>query len=193
MDILLLCKALIMGIVEGIAEFFPISSTGHLILAGDLINFDDGKGKVFEVVIQLGAILAVCWEYRARIAALACGVRRDPVALRFVVGLGLAFLPAAVIGVLTIKTIKFYLFNAVSVAVALVVGGLAGGVSSKGLVGRLAARSGARLPGAPGSSVAGPGGGAGLAGCAGSDTISEASSLAGLASRGANGVLARFR
>ena len=71
MDILLLCKALIMGIVEGITEFFPISSTGHLILAGDLINFDDGKGKVFEVVIQLGAILAVCWEYRARIAALA--------------------------------------------------------------------------------------------------------------------------
>lgn len=124
MDILLLCKALIMGIVEGITEFFPISSTGHLILAGDLINFDDGKGKVFEVVIQLGAILAVCWEYRARIAALACGVRRDPVALRFVVGLGLAFLPAAVIGVLTIKTIKFYLFNAVAVAVALVVGGL---------------------------------------------------------------------
>ena len=124
MDILFLFKALVMGVVEGITEFFPISSTGHLILAGDLIGFDDGKGKVFEVVIQLGAILAVCWEYRTRIAKLAAGVPNDPVALRFVVGLLLAFLPAAVIGILTIKTIKFYLFNAVSVAVALVVGGL---------------------------------------------------------------------
>lgn len=114
MDILFLFKALVMGVVEGITEFFPISSTGHLILAGDLIGFDDGKGKVFEVVIQLGAILAVCWEYRARIAKLAAGVPDDPVALRFVVGLLLAFLPAAVIGILTIKTIKFYLFNAVS-------------------------------------------------------------------------------
>ncbi len=124
MDILFLFKALVMGVVEGITEFFPISSTGHLILAGDLIGFDDGKGKVFEVVIQLGAILAVCWEYRARIAKLAAGVPNDPVALRFVVGLLLAFLPAAVIGILTIKTIKLYLFNAVAVAVALVVGGL---------------------------------------------------------------------
>ena len=67
MDWLLLAKAAIMGIVEGLTEFFPISSTGHLIVVGDLINFDDRIGNVFEVVIQLGAILAVCWEYRARL------------------------------------------------------------------------------------------------------------------------------
>lgn len=67
MDPLLLFKALILGIVEGLTEFLPISSTGHLILVGDLLNFNDERGKAFEIIIQFGAILAVCWEYRERL------------------------------------------------------------------------------------------------------------------------------
>lgn len=124
MDFLLLFKALIMGVVEGITEFFPISSTGHLILVGDLINFDDGKDKVFEVVIQLGAILAVCWEYRHKLTEVITGLPRDPAAQKFALNILIGFLPAAIIGFLFIKTIKFYLFNAVAVASAFIIGGL---------------------------------------------------------------------
>ena len=125
MDIAILFKAFLLGIVEGITEFFPISSTGHLIVAADLLNFDDGVGNVFEIVIQLGAILAVCWEYRARLQRVAGGLLKgDTAAWHFTTNLLVAFLPAAVVGVLTIKTIKYYLFNPVAVACALVVGGL---------------------------------------------------------------------
>ncbi|MBL8394449.1 MAG: undecaprenyl-diphosphatase, partial [Candidatus Accumulibacter sp.] len=67
MDLLLLCKALILGIVEGVTEFLPVSSTGHLILTGDLLDFNDERGKLFEIVIQSGAMFAVCWEYRVKI------------------------------------------------------------------------------------------------------------------------------
>ena len=76
MDWILLGKALILGIVEGLTEFLPISSTGHLILVGDLLDFNDEKGKIFEIVIQCGAILAVCWEYRAKIGSVLANLPR---------------------------------------------------------------------------------------------------------------------
>ncbi|BEV73336.1 MULTISPECIES: undecaprenyl-diphosphate phosphatase [unclassified Paludibacterium] len=124
MDLILLGKALLLGVVEGITEFFPISSTGHLIVAADLIGFDGATAKVFEVVIQLGAILAVLWIYRQRFWDLACGIVAKREQQQFAGHLLLAFLPAAVVGVLTAGFIKARLFNAPSVAMALVVGGL---------------------------------------------------------------------
>jgi len=101
MDILILIKAAIMGVVEGLTEFLPISSTGHLILAGDLLGFNDERGKVFEIVIQFAAILAVCWEYRAKLTAVASGLaRKEEAAQRFTFNLFIAFLPLAILGLL---------------------------------------------------------------------------------------------
>lgn len=100
MDALLLLKALILGIVEGLTEFLPISSTGHLILVGDLLDFNDERGKLFTIVIQSGAILAVVWEYRERVLAVARGFGRDRAANRFVLNLFIAFLPLAILGLL---------------------------------------------------------------------------------------------
>lgn len=120
-----LAKAVILGIVEGATEFIPVSSTGHLIIAGDWLNFEGQLASVFEVFIQLGAILAVVWLYRVRLLRLAAGVRTDPASRRLVWGLFLAFLPAAVVGLLAHDAIKQYLFNPVSVSAALVAGGLA--------------------------------------------------------------------
>lgn len=125
MDPILLLKALILGIVEGLTEFLPVSSTGHLILAGDLLDFNDDKGKMFEVVIQFGAILAVCWEYRARLGSVVSGLRAGKEdARRFVLNLAVAFMPAAVLGLLFAGKIKHYLFKPVPVALAFIVGGL---------------------------------------------------------------------
>ncbi len=121
---LLLLKAFILGIVEGLTEFLPVSSTGHLIIVGDLLNFNDEVGKVFEIVIQLGAILAVCWEYRLKIAQVASGFTHDARAQRFVFNLLIGFLPAAILGLLFIKSIKAHLFNPFSVAIAFIVGAL---------------------------------------------------------------------
>ena len=121
MELILLLKALLLGIVEGLTEFLPISSTGHLIIAGNLLNYDN---NVFDIVIQLGAILAVCWHYRARIGVALGGVRTDPVQQRFWLLLMVAFLPAAVVGLLLHGFIKNYLFNPITVACALIVGGL---------------------------------------------------------------------
>jgi undecaprenyl-diphosphatase len=121
-DATLLLHALILGIVEGLTEFLPVSSTGHLILAGDLLGFNDERGKLFTIVIQSGAILAVCWEYRARLAAVVGGLPRDPVAQRFVLNVGIAFLPLAILGLLFGKAIKATLFNPVAVATAFIVG-----------------------------------------------------------------------
>ncbi len=123
MDLLFLFKALIMGIVEGLTEFLPISSTGHLILVGDLLDFDDRKGGVFEIVIQTGAMLAVLWEYRARFLGVIAGLASEPAARRFVLNLLVAFLPAAFMGLLFGDLIKARLFSPIPVAIALIVGG----------------------------------------------------------------------
>ena len=108
-------NALILGIVEGLTEFLPISSTGHLILASDLLGANDERGKVFDIAIQTGAILAVIWEYRARF------FRVDP---KLWLNLIVAFIPAAVLGLAFGAYIKAHLFSAVPVASAFIVGGL---------------------------------------------------------------------
>ena len=122
MDFLPIVQALILGIVEGLTEFLPVSSTGHLILAGDLLGFNDERGKLFEIVIQSGAILAVCWEYRAKIISVLSGLGTDAAARRFVLNLFVAFLPLAILGLLFGKAIKAHLFQPVPVAIAFIVG-----------------------------------------------------------------------
>jgi undecaprenyl-diphosphatase len=122
-DPTLLIHALILGIVEGLTEFLPVSSTGHLILAGQLLGFNDDKGKVFEIAIQFAAILAVVWEYRARLGHALASLTSEPVSQRLAINLIVAFLPAAVLGFLFLKQIKHYLFNPIVVASAFIIGG----------------------------------------------------------------------
>ncbi|MCL4680241.1 MAG: undecaprenyl-diphosphate phosphatase [Rhodocyclaceae bacterium] len=117
-----LLHALLLGIVEGLTEFLPISSTGHLILAGDLLGFNDERGKLFHIVVQTGAILAICWEYRAKLAAVAAGLGHDPAARRFVANLAIAFLPLAILGLAFGKAIKAHLFQPIPVALAFIAG-----------------------------------------------------------------------
>ena len=116
--------ALVLGIVEGLTEFLPISSTGHLIVAGSLLGYTGEQAKVFEIVIQAGAILAVCWEFRAKLLAVIAGLPHDRRAQRFAVNLLIAFLPAALLGLLFNRVIKSMLFAPVPVALAFVVGGI---------------------------------------------------------------------
>lgn len=123
-DPTILLHALILGIVEGLTEFLPVSSTGHLILVGQLLNFNDDKGKVFEIAIQFAAILAVVWEYRARLGHALVNVTTEPASQRLAINLIVAFLPAAALGFLFIKQIKYYLFNPIVVASALIIGGV---------------------------------------------------------------------
>ena len=125
MDPMLFFKGVFLGIVEGITEFIPVSSTGHLILAGDLIGFDDEKAKVFEVFIQLGAILSVVWLYREKVIGVLKGLTTRKEDRAFSINIMLAFLPSAFVGLLAHKAIKAYLFNPISVAGALIVGGVA--------------------------------------------------------------------
>ncbi len=113
-----------MGVVEGLTEFLPISSTGHLILAGSLLDFTGEAVKVFDIAIQTGAMFAVVWQYRVRIAATFSGLFTDPVAQRFVRNLFVAFLPAAFFGLLLGKAVKAKLFHPVPVATAFIVGGI---------------------------------------------------------------------
>lgn len=124
MDGLMFLKALLLGLIEGVTEFLPISSTGHLIIAGDLLNFTGEKAKTFEIAIQLGAIIAVCWHYRVKITEVARGLTHDRSAQRFVTHLMIAFLPAAFLGLAFHKMIKEYLFHPFNVAIALIVGGV---------------------------------------------------------------------
>jgi undecaprenyl-diphosphatase len=123
-DFALLVKALVLGVVEGLTEFLPVSSTGHLILAGDLLDFNGDKAKVFEIVIQTGAMLAIVWEYRVKFWRVAAGLATEPLARRFVGNLFVAFIPAAALGLAFGKLIKAYLFHAVPVALAFIVGGV---------------------------------------------------------------------
>ncbi len=146
MDIALLGKALILGVVEGLTEFLPVSSTGHLILVGDLLGFNDEKGKMFEIMIQCGAILAVCWEYRAKFRSVLVGLitpnRYDAVleqkignswvpiakstqsvSRSLVLNLAIAFMPLAILGLVFGKEIKALLFKPVPVALAFIIGG----------------------------------------------------------------------
>lgn len=116
--------AVILGIVEGLTEFLPISSTGHLILAGELLGFNDEKAKVFDIAIQTGAMLAVVWEYRRRFASAIVGAFSDAAAQRFILNLIVAFIPAAVMGLAFGSLIKQHLFFAVPVALAFIVGGI---------------------------------------------------------------------
>jgi len=124
MDWILIAKAVVLGIVEGITEFLPVSSTGHLILAGNLLDFNGTGAKTFLVVIQFGAILAVCWEYRRRIAAVVWGLFTDSGARRFAINVVIATIPAVALGVLFEAQIKRALFAPVPVAFALVMGGI---------------------------------------------------------------------
>lgn len=124
MDTILLLKAAILGIVEGLTEFLPVSSTGHLIIAGDLLDFTGQRAKVFEIAIQLAAILAVVWEYRGKIAEVLFGLSAQPGAQRFALNVIIAFLPSAVLGLLFAEYIKVYLFNPLTVATAFIVGGV---------------------------------------------------------------------
>jgi undecaprenyl-diphosphatase len=123
-DAILLIKAAIMGVVEGLTEFLPISSTGHLILAASLLNFTGEKIKVFEIAIQTGAMFAVIWEYRERLQRTVIGITHDPVAQRFARNVLVAFIPAVVLGLSLGKFVKDKLFHPVPVATAFIVGGL---------------------------------------------------------------------
>jgi undecaprenyl-diphosphatase len=124
MDLMLLLKAAVLGVVEGLTEFLPISSTGHLILAGSLLDFTGDRANVFEIAIQTGAMLAVVWEYRRRLTDTVAGILSDTVAQRFARNVVVAFLPAAFFGALFGSTVKAHLFKPVPVALAFIVGGI---------------------------------------------------------------------
>lgn len=124
MDWVLIGKALILGVVEGLTEFLPVSSTGHLIVVGSLLDFGGDAAKTFHVVIQFGAILAVCWEYRQRIGKVAAGVWTDVTQRRFALNVVIATIPAVALGLIFEAAIKSRLFAPVPVALALVAGGL---------------------------------------------------------------------
>ena len=124
MDLWTTVSVLILGVVEGLTEFLPISSTGHQIIVADLLDFGGERAMAFNIIIQLGAILAVVWEFRRKILDIVSGLPTQRRAQQFTLNLLIGFLPAVVLGVLFADTIHHYLFNPVTVAVALVVGGV---------------------------------------------------------------------
>ncbi len=123
MDTVLLLKAALMGVVEGLTEFLPISSTGHLILAGALLGFDDDKAKVFDIAIQTGAIFAVVLVYWQKIRSTLVALPSDKQAQAFALNVLIAFIPAVVLGLLFGKTIKAHLFTPIVVASTFIIGG----------------------------------------------------------------------
>ena len=124
MDLWTAAQALILGVVEGLTEFLPISSTGHQIIVADLLNFGGERAMAFNIIIQLGAILAVVWEFRRKIIDVVVGLPTKPEARRFTTNLIIAVMPAVVLGVIFADVIHHYLFNPITVATALVVGGV---------------------------------------------------------------------
>jgi undecaprenyl-diphosphatase len=124
LDLILALKALLLGAVEGLTEFLPISSTGHLIVIEDLLRFRIEQREVFIVAIQAGAILAVCWEYRRRLWQMATGLTHAPLERKLALNIAIAFIPAAIVGVLFKQAIEHALFKPLPVATALVIGGL---------------------------------------------------------------------
>jgi undecaprenyl-diphosphatase len=124
MDWFVLAQAAVMGVVEGLTEFLPISSTGHLILTASLIGFKGASVKVFEIAIQTGAMLAVMWEYRERLLRTARGLGSDAIAQRFALNVLIAFIPAVVFGLSLGSIIKARLFHPVPVALAFIIGGI---------------------------------------------------------------------
>ncbi len=124
MDLWTAAQALILGVVEGLTEFLPISSTGHQIIVADLLDFGGERAIAFNIIIQLGAILAVVWEFRRKILDVVTGLPTQRNAQRFTINLLIAFLPAVVLGVIFADLIHHYLFNPITVATALVVGGV---------------------------------------------------------------------
>ncbi len=124
MDLWVAIQALILGVVEGITEFLPVSSTGHQIIVADLIGFGGERALAFNIIIQLGAILAVIWEYRRKIIDVVVGLPKERQAQKFTVNLLIAFMPAVVLGVAFADLIHEYLFNPITVAAALVIGGI---------------------------------------------------------------------
>ncbi|ALE88393.1 MULTISPECIES: undecaprenyl-diphosphate phosphatase [Pseudomonas] len=124
MDLWTAAQALILGVVEGLTEFLPISSTGHQIIVADLLNFGGERAMAFNIIIQLGAILAVVWEFRRKIIDVVVGLPTQPQARRFTVNLIIAVMPAVVLGVIFADVIHEYLFNPITVATALVIGGV---------------------------------------------------------------------
>ncbi len=121
---ILVIKALVLGIVEGLTEFLPISSTGHLILAASLLRYHETSSQVFQIVIQVGAIFAIIWEYRIRLWGVTRRLGYDPKARQFAGNLVLAFLPAAVAGLLFSSFIVRHLFKPIPVAMAFIIGAL---------------------------------------------------------------------
>jgi len=124
LDTVLLAKAAVMGVVEGLTEFLPISSTGHLILAGSLLGFDDAKAKVFDIAIQTGAIFAVILVYWQKIRSTLVGLPTQRQAQRFALNVLIGFLPAVVLGLLFGKLIKEHLFTPAVVATTFILGGI---------------------------------------------------------------------
>lgn len=124
MDFWTAIQAVILGVVEGLTEFLPISSTGHQIIVADLLDFTGDRFNAFNIIIQLGAILAVVWEFRGKIFEVVSGLPTQRKAQRFTVNLLIAFMPAVVLGVIFADVIHHYLFNPITVATALVLGGI---------------------------------------------------------------------